>query len=116
MSRVISELDQQVDHVLVHSGQNFDFELNQIFFDELGIRKPDHFLGVASENAAQTISQVIGKADEVFADEDPDALLLYGDTNTCLAVIPAKTRPWAIFSTSPGCILRPSATLWTKRR
>ena len=92
MSRVIAELDRQVNHVLVHSGQNYDYELNQVFFDDLEIRKPDHFLGAAGETAAQTIAEVISKADAVFELEQPDALLLYGDTNTCLAVIAAKRR------------------------
>src|SRR5688500_18800780 len=90
MSRVIAELDRQVEHVLVHSGQNYDFELNQVFFDELEIRRPDHFLGVSTETAARTIADVIAKADEVFAAVQPEALLLYGDTNTSLAVIAAK--------------------------
>src|SRR5450830_1885264 len=92
MSRVIAELDKQVNHVLVHSGQNYDFELNQVFFDELEIRKPDYFLGAAGDTAAKTIAEVISKADEVFEAEKPDALMLYGDTNTCLAVIAAKSR------------------------
>ena len=83
MSRVIAELDRQVNHVLVHSGQNYDYELNQVFFDDLEIRKPDHFLGAAGDTAAQTIAEVIAKADAVFELEKPDALLLYGDTNTC---------------------------------
>ena len=90
MCRVIHELDKHTNHVLVHTGQNYDFELNQIFFDDLQIRKPDYFLGVAGETAAQTIAQVIGKSDQIFASENPDALLLYGDTNSCLAVIAAK--------------------------
>lgn len=102
MSRVIAELDRQVEHVLVHSGQNYDFELNQVFFDDLEIRKPDHFLGAAGENAAQTIAEVIAKADEVFEREKPDALMLYGDTNTCLAVIPAKRRKIPVFHMEAG--------------
>ncbi|VFR32384.1 UDP-N-acetylglucosamine 2-epimerase [plant metagenome] len=102
MSRVIAELDEHVDHVLVHSGQNYDFELNQVFFDELGIRKPDHFLGVAGETAAKTIAETIAKADEIFEQERPDALLLYGDTNTCLAVIPAKRRKIPVFHMEAG--------------
>ncbi len=80
MSRVIAELDAQVNHMLVHSGQNYDYELNQVFFDDLGIRKPDHFLEVAGDTAAKTIASVIEKADDVLALEKPDALLLYGDT------------------------------------
>jgi UDP-N-acetylglucosamine 2-epimerase (non-hydrolysing) len=102
MSRVIAELDQQVHHILVHSGQNYDYELNQIFFDDLEIRKPDHFLGVAGETPAKTIAKVISKADEVLELENPDALLLYGDTNTCLAVISAKRRKIPIFHMEAG--------------
>ncbi|MGF6089246.1 non-hydrolyzing UDP-N-acetylglucosamine 2-epimerase [Pseudomonas sp. 18173] len=102
MSRVIAELDKQVNHVLVHSGQNYDFELNQVFFDELEIRKPDYFLGAAGDTAAKTIAEVISKADEVFEAEKPDALLLYGDTNTCLAVIAAKRRKIPVFHMEAG--------------
>lgn len=102
MSRVIAELDKQVNHVLVHSGQNYDFELNQVFFDELEIRKPDYFLGAAGDTAAKTIAEVISKADEVFDAEKPDALLLYGDTNTCLAVIAAKRRKIPVFHMEAG--------------
>ncbi|PIA68278.1 non-hydrolyzing UDP-N-acetylglucosamine 2-epimerase [Pseudomonas sediminis] len=102
MSRVIDEMDRQVNHVLVHSGQNYDYELNQVFFDDLEIRKPDHFLGAAGETAAQTIAEVIAKADAVFELEKPDALLLYGDTNTCLAVIAAKRRKIPVFHMEAG--------------
>lgn len=102
MSRVIAELDRQVRHVLVHSGQNYDYELNQVFFDELEIRKPDYFLGAAGETAAKAIADVIAKADEVLAQEQPDALLLYGDTNTCLAVIAAKRRKIPVFHMEAG--------------
>ena len=102
MSRVIAELDCQVNHVLVHSGQNYDYELNQVFFEDLEIRKPDHFLGAAGEAAAQTIAEVIAKADAVFELENPDALLLYGDTNTCLAVIAAKRRKIPVFHMEAG--------------
>jgi len=102
MSRVIAELDQHVEHVLVHSGQNYDYELNQVFFDDLEIRKPDHFLGAAGETAAQTIAEVIIKADEVLELEKPDAILLYGDTNTCLAVISAKRRKVPVFHMEAG--------------
>lgn len=102
MSRVIAELDRQVHHVLVHSGQNYDFELNQVFFDDLEIRRPDHFLGAAGETAAQTIAEVIARADAVFEQEKPDALLLYGDTNTCLAVIAAKRRKIPVFHMEAG--------------
>ncbi|MFL1515091.1 non-hydrolyzing UDP-N-acetylglucosamine 2-epimerase [Pseudomonas prosekii] len=102
MSRVIAELDKQINHVLVHSGQNYDFELNQVFFDDLEIRKPDYFLGAAGDTAAKTIAEVISKADEVFEAEKPDALLLYGDTNTCLAVIAAKRRKIPVFHMEAG--------------
>ncbi|MGF6393897.1 non-hydrolyzing UDP-N-acetylglucosamine 2-epimerase [Pseudomonas plecoglossicida] len=102
MSRVIAELDKQVNHVLVHSGQNYDFELNQVFFDDLEIRKPDHFLGAVGQTAAAAIAEVIKKADEIFELEKPDALLLYGDTNTCLAVIAAKRRKIPVFHMEAG--------------
>ena len=102
MSRVIAELDRQVNHVLVHSGQNYDYELNQVFFDDLGIRKPDHFLEVAGDTAAKTIASVIEKADAVLDLERPDALLLYGDTNTGLAVIAAKRRKVPVFHMEAG--------------
>lgn len=102
MSRVIAEIDRQVDHILVHTGQNYDYELNQVFFEDLEIRKPDHFLGAAGETAAQTIAQVISKTDELFAKEYPDAVLLYGDTNSCLAVISAKRRKIPVFHMEAG--------------
>ena len=102
MSRVIAELDQQVEHILVHSGQNYDYELNQVFFDDLGIRKPDHFLGAAGETASKTIAEVISKADDILELVKPDAILLYGDTNTCLAVISAKRRKIPVFHMEAG--------------
>lgn len=102
MSRVIAEFDRHVNHVLVHSGQNYDFELNQVFFNDLEIRKPDHFLGAAGETAAKTIAEVISKADDVLALENPDAIMLYGDTNTCLAVIAAKRRKIPVFHMEAG--------------
>ena len=102
MSRVIAEFDQHVEHVLVHSGQNYDYELNQVFFDDLGIRKPDYFLGASGESAIQTIADVITKADGVLELEKPDAILLYGDTNTCLAVISAKRRKIPVFHMEAG--------------
>lgn len=102
MSRVIAELDEQVNHVLVHSGQNYDYELNQVFFDDLEIRKPDYFLGAAGNTAAKTIAEVISKADEVLEQEQPDAILLYGDTNTCLAIISAKRRKIPVFHMEAG--------------
>lgn len=102
MSRVIAELDLFTKHVLVHTGQNYDYELNQVFFDELGIRKPDHFLNAVGETAAQTIGQVIIKADEVLGSEAPDAVLFYGDTNSCLAVIAAKRHKIPVFHMEAG--------------
>jgi UDP-N-acetylglucosamine 2-epimerase len=102
MSRVIAEFDQHTQHVLVHTGQNFDYELNQVFFKDLGIRKPDYFLEAAGSKAAQTIARVIEKADEVFEKEQPDVLLLYGDTNSCLSVISAKRRKIPVFHMEAG--------------
>ena len=102
MSRVFAELDRHMQHVLVHTGQNYDYELNQIFFEDLGIRKPDHFLEAVGENAAQTIARVIEKADAVMEKENPDAVLLYGDTNSCLAVIAAKRRKIPVFHFEAG--------------
>lgn len=102
MSRVIPEFDKYTRHVLVHTGQNYDYELNEVFFRDLGIRKPDYFLGVAGETAAQTIARVIEKSDEVMAREDPDAILLYGDTNSCLSVVAAKRRKIPIFHMEAG--------------
>ncbi len=102
MSRVIAEFDVHTKHVLVHTGQNYDYELNQIFFDDLGIRKPDYFLEAVGKNAAQTIARVIEKADEIMEKEKPDAVLLYGDTNSCLAVIAAKRRKIPVFHMEAG--------------
>lgn len=102
MSRVIAEFDLQTKHVLVHTGQNYDYELNQVFFDDLSIRKPDHFLQAVGDNATQTIARVIEKADDVIAAEQPDAVMLYGDTNSCLAVIAAKRRKVPVFHMEAG--------------
>jgi UDP-N-acetylglucosamine 2-epimerase (non-hydrolysing) len=102
LSRVINELDRHVTHVLVHSGQNYDYELSQIFFNELGIREPDYFLDAVGQNVAHTIGNVIAKADEVIAKEMPDAILLLGDTNSCLAAIAAKRRKIPIFHMEAG--------------
>ncbi len=102
LCRVISALDQYTKHILVHSGQNYDYELNEIFFQQLGIRKPDYFLDAAGETAAQTIGNVISKSDEVMAREQPDALLLLGDTNSCLSAISAKRRKIPIFHMEAG--------------
>ena len=102
MSRVIAAFDRHTRHILVHTGQNFDYELNEIFFRDLGIRKPDHFLGAAGDTPAQTIARVIEAADRIFEIEKPDALLLYGDTNSCLSVIAAKRRKIPVFHMEAG--------------
>lgn len=102
MCRVIELFDRHTQHVLVHTGQNYDYELNQVFFDELQIRKPDYFLEAAGGTAAATIGNVIERSDEVFARELPDALLVYGDTNSCLAVISAKRRKIPVFHMEAG--------------
>jgi UDP-N-acetylglucosamine 2-epimerase len=102
MSRVISEFDRHTKHVLVHTGQNYDYELNEIFFLDLGIRKPDYFLEAAGDGPAKTIARVIEKSDSVLALEKPDAVLLYGDTNSCLAVIAAKRQKIPVFHMEAG--------------
>jgi UDP-N-acetylglucosamine 2-epimerase (non-hydrolysing) len=102
LSRVIAELDKHVDHVLVHSGQNYDYELNQVFFDQLQIRPPDRYLNAVGETPAETIGKVIATADAAMAEEQPDATLFYGDTNTCLAAISAKRRKIPVFHMEAG--------------
>lgn len=102
LSAVIKELDKYTNHILVHSGQNYDYELNEVFFNDLGLRKPDYFLEASGTDATNTIANVIVKSDEVFLKEKPDALLLYGDTNSCLAVISAKKRQIPIFHMEAG--------------
>jgi UDP-N-acetylglucosamine 2-epimerase len=102
LSRVMAQLDLHCDHVIVHTGQNYDYELNQIFFDDLGIRKPDHFLGAAGGSAAETIANVIAGLDKLLLAEAPEALLVLGDTNSCLGVIPAKRRKIPIFHMEAG--------------
>jgi len=102
LSRVIHELDNHTEHILVHSGQNYDFELNEIFFQQLGIRKPDHFLNAVGANAAHTIGNVIASADDLLAKVSPDAYLLLGDTNSCLSAIAAKRRKIPIFHMEAG--------------
>jgi UDP-N-acetylglucosamine 2-epimerase (non-hydrolysing) len=102
LSRVIYELDRHTDHILVHTGQNYDYELNEIFFKQLEIRKPDHFLNAAVKRSAETIANVIAKSDKVMAAEKPDALLLLGDTNSCLVAISAKRRKIPIFHMEAG--------------
>lgn len=102
MSRVMSELDAHVNHIIVHTGQNYDYELNQIFFKDLNVREPNYFLEVASSSLAKTIGQIIERSDEVIAKEKPDAILLYGDTNSCLSVIAAKRRKIPVFHMEAG--------------
>lgn len=102
MSRVISEFDKYTDHKLVHTGQNYDYELNQIFFEDLEIRKPDYFLEVKGKSPAQNISQIISKSEEVMKKEKPDAILLYGDTNSCLSVMSAKRLKIPVFHMEAG--------------
>ncbi|MEQ1637614.1 MAG: UDP-N-acetylglucosamine 2-epimerase (non-hydrolyzing) [Methylococcales bacterium] len=102
LSRVIAELEKYTDHILVHTGQNYDYELNEVFFNEMGIKKPDYFLNAAADNPAQTIGNVIAKSDELMAEVKPDGVLLYGDTNSCLSVISAKRRKIPVFHMEAG--------------
>jgi UDP-N-acetylglucosamine 2-epimerase (non-hydrolysing) len=102
LSEVIKELDLHVNHTIVHTGQNYDYELNQVFFEDLNIRKPDIFLEAVKGTASETIGDIIAKADKVFEKIMPDALLVYGDTNSCLSVIPAKRRKIPIFHMEAG--------------
>lgn len=102
LALVIQELDKYTDHILVHTGQNYDYELNQVFFEELGLRKPNYFLDAVGDTTAQTIGNIIVKADDVMAKEKPDAVLLYGDTNSCLSVIAAKRRKIPVFHMEAG--------------
>lgn len=102
LSRVMAKLDEYCEHILVHTGQNYDFELNEIFFQDLGIRKPDHFLSAAGASGAETIGNVIIAVDRVLAEVQPEALLVLGDTNSCMAVIPAKRRRIPTFHMEAG--------------
>lgn len=102
LAQTIKELDKYTNHIFVHTGQNFDYELNEVFFNDLELRKPDYFLGVAGETLAQTIANVISKSDEVMEKEQPDAILIYGDTNSALSCIPAKRRKIPIFHMEAG--------------
>ena len=102
LSRVMAKLDEHCDHTIIHTGQNYDYELNQIFFEDLGIRKPDHFLGAAGGTAAETIGRIIASVDGVLATVRPEALLVLGDTNSCLSVIPAKRRKIPVFHMEAG--------------
>jgi UDP-N-acetylglucosamine 2-epimerase len=102
LSRVMARLDEVFNHKIIHTGQNYDFELNQIFFDQLNIRKPDYFLGVAGATATATIAKGIELVDEVLASENPDAVIILGDTNSCLSIIAAKKRHIPIFHMEAG--------------
>jgi UDP-N-acetylglucosamine 2-epimerase (non-hydrolysing) len=102
LARVIAELEKHTNHILVHTGQNYDYELNQIFFDDLGVKKPDYFLEAVGDTVARTIGNIIALSDEIMAKESPDALLVYGDTNSCLSVISAKRRKIPIFHMEAG--------------
>ncbi|PTA67124.1 non-hydrolyzing UDP-N-acetylglucosamine 2-epimerase [Deinococcus arcticus] len=102
LSRVLARLDECTDHVLVHTGQNYDYELNGVFFRDLGVRQPDHFLEAAGATAAETIGQILIRMDPLLAQEQPDALLILGDTNSCLAAINAKRRKVPIFHMEAG--------------
>lgn len=102
LSRVLAKLDQYCDHILVHTGQNYDFELNEVFFNDLGVRKPDFFLNAAGKNAAATIGQIIIKVDEVLEEVQPEAMLVLGDTNSCISALPAKRRRIPIFHMEAG--------------
>ncbi|MEZ9917145.1 non-hydrolyzing UDP-N-acetylglucosamine 2-epimerase [Vibrio breoganii] len=102
LSRVLAKLDEHCDHILVHTGQNYDYELNEVFFNDLGVRRPDYFLNAAGKNAAETIGQVIIKVDEVLEQVEPSAMLVLGDTNSCISAIPAKRRKVPIFHMEAG--------------
>jgi len=102
LSRVIAELEKHVNHILVHTGQNYDYELNEIFFNDLEVKKPDYFLNAVGDSTAQTIGNIISESDKILERENPDAVLLYGDTNSCLSVISAKRRQIPIFHMEAG--------------
>ncbi|EMQ57034.1 UDP-N-acetylglucosamine 2-epimerase [Vibrio cholerae O1 str. EM-1676A] len=102
LSRVLAKLDEHCEHILVHTGQNYDFELNEVFFNDLGVRKPDYFLSAAGKNAAETIGQVVIKVDQVLEEIQPEAMLVLGDTNSCISAIPAKRRKVPIFHMEAG--------------
>jgi UDP-N-acetylglucosamine 2-epimerase (non-hydrolysing) len=102
LSQVIKELDKYADHTIVHTGQNYDYELNELFFEQLDVRKPDYFLEAVKGTASETIGDIIAKADKIISKLHPDAILVYGDTNSCLSVIPAKKRKIPIFHMEAG--------------
>ena len=97
LSRVIAELEENVEHILVHTGKNYDYELNEIFFKDLRVKKPDNFLNCVGDTTAETIANIIAASDKIIKEVQPDAVLLYGDTNSCLSVISAKKRQVPIF-------------------
>lgn len=102
LSQVMKELDEHTEHIIVHTGQNYDYELNELFFEQLGVRTPDYFLEAIKGTPSETIGDIIAKADKLFVEVEPDALLIYGDTNSCLSVIPAKKRRIPIFHMEAG--------------
>ena len=102
LSRVMAALDRYMTQIIVHTGQNYDYELNQVFFEDLELRKPDYFLEAAGKTACETVGQVIARVDQVLEKEHPDALLVLGDTNSCLAAYPAKRRKVPVFHMEAG--------------
>ena len=102
LSRVIAALDREMDHVLVHTGQNYDYELNEVFFEDMGIRRPDHYLNAAGRNASETIGNTISAIDPVLEEVAPEAFLVLGDTNSCLSAIAAKRRHIPVFHMEAG--------------
>ena len=102
LAAVIKELDKHTNHIFVHTGQNYDYELNGVFFENLGLRKPNYFLEVAGDTASITVANVITKTDELLEKEQPEAILVLGDTNSCLAAYPAKRRKIPIFHMEAG--------------
>src|SRR5690606_10641811 len=102
LSGVMAKVDEDGEHILVHTGQNYDYELNEFFYQDLGMRKPDHFLSAAGSTGAETIGNVIIKVDQVLAEVKPEAVLVLGDTNSCMAVLPAKRRKIPTFHMEAG--------------
>ena len=102
LSRVMAQLDQHCEHIIVHTGQNYDYELNEVFFNDLGIKKPDIFLGAAGKTAAESIGQIIISVDQALEAFKPEAFLILGDTNSCLAAISAKRRKIPVFHMEAG--------------